>query len=318
MSLEKIINGLNFPEEILNTEVFITVPVGFENDVIHADSNCNDVTGEAVNYYDGFENKYFEGDVSEHEIVSLNYLKENSSKYCFYCYEDFPVLHSGEGNVEDLTFTSFVNLFKTVLKFFETESTVSNEGFVLLHRLTELNSLKNHESLISSYKDKLLQKLKTSTGSYPLNNVSEFHELLIKEIILEKYGPAPYYFEKDEKLVEDLVKKMRENKNYVLFSTSYLDVDMFTNSFQELKHSEYLRQIFLNPTFELSSFCILPFVEYEFLRTYLYAQSSSLDAYVLMDELPSSETLENFKGLYDENNSLLQNYDVTFDLAKTI
>lgn len=332
MNIIKALDKSYLTSEILNTPCFMILKKPFNNGLIHFHYFCDYLTEGEDAHYDKVYTDYGQGIFKDFKLVSLNFIKENKENYCLKCLEYAATIP------EDLDFDEAVNAddflagFKDINSFLKAKSCNFETTVNLLTFLDKLKINKNLEALASSYITKVKAKAATSKAAYPdtQESVKTFHKKLAEFIVKGETKESLNKEDAFEALLlkqnQEAIKFLLDSEKLVIFSTFNLNLsDLFywSSEYDDALQKLIFKTVF-NPMFEFGPFAVLPYVEFKFLETFVYTSeyhTSKLalkSKHVVVNELPSTEVFETFKGLYDEDNETLSSYANVLEAAKTV
>lgn len=319
MKLKSLLEKDFLSDEFLNLNCFLIAKESYKKNLIHASYTCLKLDDDAEElYYYILDAHYSNLDISKHNYVSLNNLK-NDKVYCQECVHEVNFEMNSNAmlvNFETTFLISLVSLMQNIEGFlsndFITGKSFLTEGFELLKKLNIFKEIENVDSFSLKTERRILDKLRFSDEGYPVNDLVSFHEKLIQQTIFLVKDYNLLHLLENEKL------SYEENKNkFVLFSTHAHDI---TSVFDAPTYSQQilLKKVYLNPVFTFGDFAILPYFEYKLYEAAILRFAPSLGKVAVFDSQPTANVLETFKGLYDESNEALKDYKTVAETALTI
>lgn len=320
MKIIEFLKDTTLPPEVLNTNIVALPNKNFKGNVFHFAASCREIKDAAERqFYAILDDCLEHDDYSNFTAFSLKFILDNSDKMCSTCFKH-ATLFGATGFIDSLL--ELTSILKRIEKFVSLETCSLVAGFNLLEDVLFLNDVPGAKTLKEVLENVIFAKMRSSKSSYPTTTtgLTNFHSKLVKVINesvvsksrLLKNDPS---FVLEQQFFKENLRLLKENKQKVLCSMAHLDLENLVFAMSE-DHGELFKKLLLKPGFNRQGCIILPYVEFKFLSTF-FVNFKDTET-VFLDEIPSSDVMENFVGLLDKNNATLSNYESLLEIASSL
>lgn len=315
--------------EMMNVK-FLKVPVqGYKNRVIHARGvSCPNF---ALEVKDKKERAFYSdadiiGSELEFEYITFNDFLNNQSKYCDAC---LSLTRVGSG--DDLLMREFVPFLQKAEKLLTDDSFYNSSSFNLHAKWFFVNNIFKIKSALDNcfeydaFVEKLLQKLSSleyaDVAAFKNNEVNIINYLTVSAIPDFRVESSVSVKETLNNSRESFKQALQADETFVIFDFNFEWVEDF--DVYDLEYEgELLLKIMLYPTFTFGSFSVLPQSYYLWLDKFFDAKfdySVFNEAQkMIVSSIPSKETLETMKGLFQEGDNALNSYEKVYTISRSI
>lgn len=326
-SLVQLLDKGNISPEMMDAKV-LQVPVkGYKNRVIHASGElCPNIK---VALKDKKEREFYselEEDSSSFEYISFNDFLTNKSKYCDAC------LGSTSAGLDEygLFVEDFVELLQKAEKLLTDDSFYTSDSFNIHTKWMFICDLFYNKTALENVPEYFIFVEKVFTKLKTLEYAGIDSNAVTRELADDlKYSVIPELEVTQNPAVQSALAASRESfVQALLTDTTFTLFDFSFDNLEDLdswsieESITLLLKVILYPTFTFGSFTVLPQVHFIWLNDFLFKlrEYSTFDDFkqVTLSSLPSKETIENMKGLFQPGNAALNSYEKVYDISVNI